>query len=181
VALGRDARDVAREAEEKGLRFPPGIIDTPPPEKTPKRGPGRKKARVREEAEEEYAEMLAAGYTQPVGGLDAMLSLARQTPPPPTSELEAGLRPLVSTDVMTLMSDVQPRQVRAVARGIYFARRYKSEDLQNLIQAILEIAVSKRRKGRAEYVQAAMMRPPEMGGGGEGMLSTIVDKFRGGE
>lgn len=67
--------------------------------------------------------------------------------------LEKALEQLFTKRDMALKSDISQRQVMALARGLIFAKRYKSSSMRSLIDNILELSVSKKREGRRELVR----------------------------
>lgn len=66
--------------------------------------------------------------------------------------LEQALEGLFNTDNMPMKSDLQPKQITAIARGKVFADRFQSKSMNSLINHVLELSVSKNRKGRQEFV-----------------------------
>lgn len=89
-------------------------------------------------------------------GLDSVLSSPGAMPGEQDSQqvtMEKALDELFSKKQIELKSDISQRQVIALARGLIFAKKYKSKNMEGLINNILELSVSKKRKGRQEFVK----------------------------
>lgn len=67
--------------------------------------------------------------------------------------IQRSLEELFSTDRMKMKSDLSQKQVTAIARGEVFVEKYGNRAMTTLIENILQLSVSKDRKGREEFVR----------------------------
>lgn len=72
---------------------------------------------------------------------------------PHEQTLQKALDELFSTDGIDLKSDINSIQVSALTRGYIFADVYKCHYMNDLVRHVLELSVSKNRKGRGEFVK----------------------------
>lgn len=85
---------------------------------------------------------------------------------PHEQTLQKALDELFSTEGIDLKSDINAIQVSALTRGYIFADVYKSKHMNDLVKHVLELSVSKARKGRGEFVKILQnnVAPNEDGG-----------------
>ena len=76
-----------------------------------------------------------------------------QEPSAREKALEKALEGLFSDENMAMKADLQPKQITAIARGKVFAERYNSKAMETLITHMLQLSVSKNRRGREEFVR----------------------------
>lgn len=69
--------------------------------------------------------------------------------------LELTLQELFSYDKLEMKSDLSQDLILAMARGKVISKKFKCPELDNLMDNILKLSVSKDRKGREEMVELA--------------------------
>lgn len=88
------------------------------------------------------------------------LELLVETPKEENTEpretvLEVTLKELFSFDKLEMKSDLSQDLILAMSRGKVFVDKFHSKELNNLMDYILKLSVSKDRKGRVEMVDLA--------------------------
>lgn len=69
--------------------------------------------------------------------------------------LETTLKELFSYEKLEMKTDLSSDLILAMARGKVFSKKFKSPELDNLMDNIMKLFVSKDRKGREEMVELA--------------------------
>ena len=72
---------------------------------------------------------------------------------PKDSTLEIALKQLFSFEKLEMKSDLSQDLILAMSRGKVFVDKFHSKELNNLMDYILKLSVSKDRKGREEMVE----------------------------
>ena len=89
---------------------------------------------------------------------------------PKESVLEITLKQLFSTDKLEMKSDLSQDLILAMSRGKVFVDKFQSTELDNLINYILKLSVSKDRKGRIEMVDLARNMQDPLDDNGESSM-----------
>lgn len=84
------------------------------------------------------------------------------------------IKGVMSTDGMNVKTVLEDKHIVAIARGLIFAKRYKSELMRELVQILMEVRVSKGGRGRKDLISAIKS---SLSGDGE-MLDTEVTRKR---
>jgi len=88
--------------------------------------------------------------------LDLLVELPKEEKEvPKDTVLEITLKELFSYEKLEMKSDLSSDLILAMARGKVFVEKFKSPELDNLMDYILKLSVSKDRKGREEMVDLA--------------------------
>ena len=74
---------------------------------------------------------------------------------PKETVLEVTLKELFSYDKLEMKSDLSQDLILAMSRGKVISKKFKCPELDNLMDNILKLSVSKDRKGREEMVELA--------------------------
>ena len=86
------------------------------------------------------------------------------------SVLEITLKELFSFEKLEMKSDLSQDLILAMARGKVFTGKFHSKELDNLMDYILKLSVSKDRKGRVEMVDLARNSQDPMDDNGDNSL-----------
>lgn len=87
------------------------------------------------------------------------------------------LEELFTRDNMELKSDLTQPMVLSLVRGRVFAEKYTSKTMNSLVDHLLELSVSKGRKGREEFVRLIRSGQDEPATGGD--ERQFIDKLMG--